>query len=92
MLTTLANVRSHRRLSNYIALGFLLRHELGKNVFSLARSVSTTCVLCAKVRQKAMKAELSEKKLVRNVSVSIPLSSYSCTSVLVLNTVTVFVK
>lgn len=66
MLATLATGRSHRRLLSDIALGFLLRHELGTNVFSLARSVSTTCVLCAKERGRPKKAELSEKKLIRH--------------------------
>lgn len=68
MLATLATGRSHRRLLSDLALGFLLRHELGTNVFSLARSVSTTCVLCAKERGRPKKAELSEKKLVGYVS------------------------
>lgn len=75
----LTTVCSHRRLLNYIALGFLLRHEPAKNVFALARNVSTTCVLYAKVRRKPKKEEISEKKLVGTVI-----------SVLVLNTVTDF--
>lgn len=66
MLTTQATVRSHRSLINYIALGFLLRHKVGENVYRLARGVSTTCVLCANVRGKPKKAELSEKKLIRH--------------------------
>lgn len=66
MLATLAIGRSHRRLLKYIALGFLLRYE--ENVFSVARSVSTTCVLCTKMRGKQKKAEMSEKKLVGSVS------------------------
>lgn len=88
MLATLATGRSHRRLLSDIALGFLLRHELGTNVCSLARSVSTTCVLCAKERGRPKKAELSEKKLVGYVS-DTNVYLFVFPSVLGLNTVAV---
>lgn len=63
MLAVLAKVKSSLRLNSDVYSRHIFR-EVTRNKPSLARNVTTSSGLCAKVRGNPKKTDLSEKKLV----------------------------
>lgn len=64
MLAVLAKVKSPLRHSSDVCSTHIFRREVDKKQLNFARDVTTSAELCGKVRVKAKKADLSEKKLV----------------------------
>lgn len=64
MLAVLAKVKTSLRLNSDVYSRHIFRREVTRNKLSLARNVTTSSGLCAKVRGSPKKTDLSEKKLV----------------------------
>lgn len=64
MLAVLAKAKSPLRRYSDVSSKSIFRREAAKNQLRLARDVATSAGLCGKVREKAKKTDLSEKKLV----------------------------
>ncbi|XP_056896246.1 mitochondrial ribosome-associated GTPase 2 [Takifugu flavidus] len=65
MLAVLAKVKSSLRLHSDVYSRHIFRREVTRNKLSLARNVTTSSGLCAKLRGNSKKTDLSEKKLTR---------------------------
>lgn len=63
-MAVLAKVKNPLRRYSEMYLRHFFRPKVAKNQLSLARDLTTSAGLCGKVREKAKKTDLSEKKLV----------------------------
>lgn len=64
MLAVLAKVKSPLRRSSDLCSTHICRRGVDKKQLNFVKDVTTSAELCGKVRGKAKKADLSEKKLV----------------------------